>query len=75
MPYKDPEKKKAHSKSYYAAYRVQKLDEIKERQAEWYQENKEAIIPRQRRQRREQRSMQGMAIVQRVAQMMTREQA
>lgn len=67
MPYKNPEAKKAHSKKYYAKYREEHGAEIAERQAEWYQENKPVIVAKQRLQRRVQRAVEGMGVLQNIS--------
>lgn len=63
MPIKDDETRREYMRRYYARYLKEHRRAIRKRQARWFQDNKERIIPKQRRQRRQARRQDAIAVV------------
>lgn len=68
MPYKDPEARAAYQRSYQSKYQPQyaadHADEVRQRRAVWYQQNKNRLRLKQRQNYRAKKSTVAVATLQ-----------
>ena len=69
MPYIKSSDKAKHNEEYYR----QRREEIAERKRQWYQANKDRIVARQRRQRREDRKQDKLAALTKATKLLAKE--